>query len=129
MEVTLAATTTPSDVAMPASLISDLRGRGSRVGDGATKAQILVRWALQRGFVPLPRSGVSDSVQRLAIAQNALAGVEDGATWKGGQLSAQEMRSLNQLEDRLASGRLGRTDGWTADDVTGVDWDPTTYVD
>ena len=96
---------------------------------GATKAQILVRWALQRGFVPLPRSGVSDSVQRLAIAQNSLAGVEDGATWKGGQLSAQEMRSLNQLEDRLASGRLGRTDGWTADDVAGPDWDPTTYVD
>ena len=35
-EVTLAATTTPSDVAMPASLSSDLRGRGSRVSDGAT---------------------------------------------------------------------------------------------
>ena len=96
---------------------------------GATKAQILVRWALQRGFVPLPRSGVSDAVQRLAIAQNSLAGVEDGPSWKGGQLSAQEMRSLNQLEDRLASGRLGRADGWTADDVTGPDWDPTTYVD
>ncbi len=96
---------------------------------GATKAQILVRWALQRGFVPLPRSGVSDSVQRLAIAQNSLSGVEDGATWKGGQLSAQEMRSLNQLEDRLASGRLGRADGWTADQVEGPDWDPTTYVD
>ena len=60
-----------------------------------------------------------DSVQRLAIAQNALAGVEDGAT-KGGQLSAH--RCLNQLEDRLASGRLGRAYGWTADqDVTGVD--------
>ena len=96
---------------------------------GATKAQVLVRWALQRGFVPLPRSGVSDSVQKLAIAQNALAGVEDGPSWKGGQLSAQEMRSLNQLEDRLASGRLGRADGWTLNDVTGPDWDPTTYVD
>jgi diketogulonate reductase-like aldo/keto reductase len=96
---------------------------------GATKAQVLVRWALQRGFVPLPRSGVSDSVQRLAIAQNSLSGVEDGVTWRGGQLSAQEMRSLNQLEDRLASGRLGRTDGWTADQVEGPDWDPTTYVD
>ena len=83
----------------------------------------MVRWALQRGFVPLPRSGVSDAVQRLAIAQNALAGVD------GFQLSAQEMRSLNQLEDRLASGRLGRTDGWTLNDVTGPDWDPTTYVD
>ena len=57
-----------------------------------------------------------------------MSGVEDGATWKGGQLSAQEMRALNQLEDRLASGRLGRADGWTAEDVTGVDWDPTNYV-
>ena len=30
MEITLAATTTPSDVAMPASLISDLRAPGVR---------------------------------------------------------------------------------------------------
>jgi 2,5-diketo-D-gluconate reductase A len=95
---------------------------------GATKAQVLVRWSIQRGFVPLARSGVGDSVQRLAIAQNALAGVEDGVSWKGGQLSASEMRALNALEAKLASGTLGRADGWNADDVTGPDWDPTTYV-
>ena len=73
-----------------------------------------------RAPAPVRRVGLGPEISH---AQNSLAGVD------GFQLSAQEMRSLNQLEDRLASGRLGRADGWTADDVTGPDWDPTTYVD
>ena len=70
--------------------------------------------------------------QRLAIAQNSLAGVE------GFQLSAQEMRSLNQLEDRLASprGPTAGTDQVEGPDqdrrprinVEGPDWDPTTHA-
>ncbi|KAH8076230.1 oxidoreductase [Aureococcus anophagefferens] len=95
----------------------------------ATKAQVLVRWAVQRGFAPLPRSTAADAAQRLAIAQNAAAGVEDGDFWRGGPLSRAEMKALDALEDHLASGKLGRTDGWTADDVAGPGWDPTTYVD
>lgn len=101
---------------------------GTAKAHGATKAQVLVRWAFQRGFVALPRSGTSDSAQRLAIAQNSLAGVSDGEYWKDGPLTRAEMRALDGLEVGLASGRLGRTDGWEEKDVTGLDWDPTTYV-
>ena len=94
----------------------------------ATRAQVLVRWSVQRGFVPLPRSGTSDKDQRLAIAQNSAAGVSDGATWANGPLTPAEMAKLDGLEDHLRSGRLGRADGWAPEDVAGPDWDPTTYV-
>ncbi|KAH8046963.1 oxidoreductase [Aureococcus anophagefferens] len=83
----------------------------------ATKAQVLVRWAVQRGFAPLPRSTAADAAQRLAIAQNAAAGVEDGDSGAG-TASRAEMKALDALRPP-ASGKLGRTDGWTADDVAG----------
>ena len=116
----------------------------------ATKAQVLVRWSLQRGFCALPRSGPASTTERLAIRQNSARGVSgvgfdpplsslspsfsevygstyDGVspTWSGGPLSVAEMKALDAMDEGLAAGRLGRTDGWTAADVTGEDWDPT----
>jgi len=102
----------------------------------ATKAQILVRWAVQRGFGALPRSGVGSAAEKLAIRQNSGRGVSSRGwyagpaeeTWGGGALTREEMASLDGLDQQLAAGRLGRTDGWAAADVSGVDWDPTTVV-
>lgn len=102
----------------------------------ATKAQVLVRWAVQRGFGALPRSGVGSAVERLAIRQNSGRGVSSRGwykgpaeeTWGGGALTKEEMAALDGMDQQLAAGRLGRTDGWVAEDVSGVDWDPTASV-
>lgn len=100
---------------------------------GATRAQVLVRWAVQRGFGALPRSGTGSSAERLAIRQNSADGSgllpESSAsrdmTWSGGPLTAAEMTTLDGFEEQLPAGRLGRLDGWSAGDVGGSDWDPT----
>lgn len=96
---------------------------------GATKAQVLVRWSVQRGFAPLPRSGTAEKETRLAIAQNSGRGVENGDSWKNGPLSPREMASLDGLDVALPSGRLGRADGWAPEDILSPSWDPTTYVE
>ena len=101
---------------------------------GATKAQVLARWAAQRGFVALPRSGVGSEAERAAIRQNSARGVSgrvwgEGdtaeSTWVGGALTVAEMRQLDAMDVQVRAGRLGRTDGWDEADVSGVDWDPT----
>lgn len=101
---------------------------------GATKAQVVVRWAVQRGFGAVPRGGVSSDAERRAIRQNSGRGVSSlgwqdvdkgVATWRGGALTDAEMAALGGMDQQLAAGRLGRLDGWVAKDVSGVDWDPT----
>ena len=100
--------------------------RGMCAAHSATKAQVLVAWAVQSGLVALPRSGVGSVAEKLAIAQNSGRGVSGReATWAGGPLTASEMAALDAMDERLPSGRLGRTDGWGAAEIAGPDWDPT----
>lgn len=106
---------------------------------GLTKAQVLVRWSLQKGLVCVPRSAPSSKLERVAIAENSYGGVNNNIfnTGGGGDSSATaasmiltetELRILDGLDVGWKAGSLGRTDGWSASDVTGPDWDPTDYT-
>jgi len=90
---------------------------------GVTKAQLLVRWSLQKGYVCVPRSGSKSKVERLAIAENSYGGVNPVDT--NFALSQEDMKILDGLDRSYKAGRLGRRDGWADEDVTGTDWDPT----
>ncbi|GMH48236.1 hypothetical protein TrVE_jg11664 [Triparma verrucosa] len=85
-----------------------------------TKAQLLTMWAVQSGFIALPRSGVKSEVERKAIDENFNVPSE--------KLTDEEMNILNGFERNLPTGALGRTDGWTADDIKGENWDITTAI-
>jgi len=86
---------------------------------GVTKAQILVRWALQKGYLCVPRSGVGSKLERTAIFENSHKGVSTFS------LSEIEMQVLDGLDEKLPAGRLRVVDGWSEDDIKGPDWDPT----
>jgi len=86
---------------------------------GVTKAQILVRWALQKGYACAPRSGTKSKLERIAIAENSYGGVVDFL------LSGEEMNLLDNLNVDYKSGKLGRKDGWKEEDVKGSDWEPS----
>jgi len=90
---------------------------------GVTKAQLLVRWSLQKGYVCVPRSGSKSKVERVAIAENSYGGVNPTDTKF--VLSQEDMTILDGLDIGYKAGRLGRRDGWADEDVTGPDWDPT----
>lgn len=90
-----------------------------------TKQQILIRWALHKGYVSLPRSGTGSKLERNAIAENSFVGCDSGS---GLTLTREEMERLDALEEGLKAGRLGRRDGWSDDDVKGETWDPTLEV-
>lgn len=89
---------------------------------GVTKAQLLVRWSLQKGYVCVPRSGAKSKLERVAISENSYGGVSNFA------LSEEDIRLLDGLDIGYKAGRLGRRDGWADEDVTGTDWDPTLFV-
>lgn len=93
---------------------------------GMTKAQVLVRWSLQKGYICVPRSAAASKVERLAIAENSYGGVNR----KEGSyvLSKEEMEIIDGLDVSYKAGKLGRRDGWEDSDVTGPSWDPTDYV-
>ena len=100
---------------------------------GMTKAQVLVRWSLQKGYVCLPRSGCASKLERVAIAENSYGGVNpmisnDGDSSPSFMLSEDEMKILDGLDIGYKAGALGRRDGWGGADVTGPDWDPTDFV-
>jgi diketogulonate reductase-like aldo/keto reductase len=93
---------------------------------GLTKAQLLVRWSLQKGYVCVPRSGAKSKVERVAIAENSFGGVNPiDAKFV---LSHEDMKLLDGLDIGYKAGRLGRKDGWADEDVIGTDWDPTDVV-
>ena len=91
-----------------------------------TKSQLLVRWALQKGYICVPRSSSASKVERLAIGENSYGGVNlnDGSY----TLSQEEMTVIDALDVSYKAGKLGRRDGWEDADVVGPDWDPTDYV-
>lgn len=94
---------------------------------GMTKAQVLVRWSLQKGYVCVPRSAAASKVERMAIAENSYGGVNPGdmADATSFTMSNEEMAILDGLDINYCAGKLGRTDGWAAEDISGADWDPT----
>lgn len=92
---------------------------------GMTKAQILVRWAMQKGYACVPRSAAASKVERIAIAENSYGGVNLKPSFL---LTKEELASFDGLDVSYKAGTLGRTDGWENADITGPDWDPTTYV-
>jgi diketogulonate reductase-like aldo/keto reductase len=102
---------------------------------GKTRAQILVRWSLQKGYVCVPRSSPSSKLERVAIAENSYGGVNHvpiggpiGGEAGGFVLTDEEMMLLDGLDVGFKAGKLGRRDGWSDGDVTGPEWDPTDFV-
>lgn len=93
---------------------------------GMTKAQVLVRWSLQKGFVCVPRSSAASKLEKFAIAENSYGGVNRKG--KDDILTSAEMSILDTLDIGLKAGKLGRRDGWYDGDVVGVDWDPTEFL-
>ena len=93
---------------------------------GMTKAQVLVRWSLQKGYVCVPRSAATSKVERIAIGENSYGGVNrnDGSC----VLTEEEMNIIDSLNVDLKCGKLGRRDGWRDEDVIGDDWEPTNFV-
>eukprot|EP00532_Pseudo-nitzschia_australis_P000513 CAMPEP_0168193122 /NCGR_PEP_ID=MMETSP0139_2-20121125/18425_1 /TAXON_ID=44445 /ORGANISM="Pseudo-nitzschia australis, Strain 10249 10 AB" /LENGTH=495 /DNA_ID=CAMNT_0008116431 /DNA_START=50 /DNA_END=1537 /DNA_ORIENTATION=- len=111
---------------------------------GVTKAQVMVRWSLQKGYICVPRSGSGSKLERVAIAENSYGGgllIRNGkipATMSSGSsngntdwnedsavLTPEEMSILDDLNINYKAGKLGRTDGWFDADMTGSNWDPT----
>lgn len=89
---------------------------------GTTRAQILVRWSLQKGYTCVPRSAAASKIERVAIAENSYGGVS------GFVLDEEEMKILDGLNVSWKAGSLGRRDGWDDSDVSGPSWDPTDFV-
>lgn len=85
------------------------------------QAQVLVRWALQKGYLCVPRSGSGSKIERKAIFENSFDGVENY------ELSLSDMETLDGLDENLKAGKLGRRDGWEDSDVSDIHWDPTSY--
>ncbi|KAL7533619.1 hypothetical protein ACHAXR_005344 [Thalassiosira sp. AJA248-18] len=95
---------------------------------GVTKAQLLVRWSLQHGYVCVPRSGCASKVERVAIAENSYGGVNPEDAESSFLLSKDDMMMLDGLDIGYKAGKLGRRDGWGDADVVGPEWDPTEIV-
>jgi diketogulonate reductase-like aldo/keto reductase len=106
---------------------------------GVTKAQALVRWSLQKGYICVPRSGCAYKIERVAIAENSYGGgvvikegklttISDAGGEESAMLTPEEMTILDGLDVNYKAGKLGRRDGWNDADVTGVDWDPTDAI-
>ena len=99
-----------------------------------TKAQLLVRWSIQKGYVCVPRSGSGSKVERVAIAENSYGGVNpmqaegNDDSPSSFVLTKDDMKILDGLDIGYKAGKLGRRDGWGDSDVTGDEWDPTDYV-
>lgn len=87
-----------------------------------TKAQVLIRWSLQKGYVCVPRSAAATKIERLAIGENSYGGVSSFV------LSDDDMKLLDGLNVSLKAGTLGRRDGWEDSNVSGDEWDPTDVV-
>lgn len=87
-----------------------------------TKQQILIRWAVQKGYACVPRSSSQYKVEQQAIREN---------TWTATQsivLSEAEMMILDGLDEQISAGRLGVLDGWTEADIVNAQWDPTNLL-
>lgn len=103
-----------------------------------TKAQVLVRWSLQKGYICVPRSGSISKLERFAIGENSYGGVNRSSSSpkvekEGGNnnsyiLTDEEMAIIDSLNIDYKAGKLERRDGWGDNDVEGPEWDPTNFV-
>jgi len=82
---------------------------------GMTKAQVLVRWALQHNYLSLPRSAVTSKIERKAIYENSFDGVASSQY----TLSQEDMNALDSLDVKLRPGKLGVRDGWSQNEEEG----------
>jgi len=87
-----------------------------------TKQQVLIRWAVQRGYLCVPRSSSKYKIEKQAIAENSWAQTSQFV------LTAEEMKILDGLDEQLPAGRLGVKDGWEEADIIDEKWDPTLAV-
>ena len=91
-----------------------------------TKAQVLARWSLQKGYVCVPRSTAASKIERFAIGENSYGGINrEGRSYL---LTDEEMGIIDSLNIDFKAGKLGRRDGWDDTDVKGADWDPTDFI-
>lgn len=114
-------------------MLSDLASKKN-----VTKAQLLVAWSLQSGYVCVPRSSSKAKLERTAIIENTYGGtnklykqpiiavVKDERTGETQTkkivtvrpqdsslyLTDEEMKFLNGLDVSWKAGKLRRTDGW-----------------
>jgi diketogulonate reductase-like aldo/keto reductase len=86
---------------------------------GMTKQQVLVRWAVQCGYLCVPRSGSKAKTDQQAIAENSWQGTASYV------LSDEDMATLNNLDTKIPAGQLGVLDGWEPSDIVDAKWDPT----
>jgi 2,5-diketo-D-gluconate reductase A len=84
-----------------------------------TKQQILIRWAVQKGYTCVPRSSSQYKVERQAIRENSWWATREIL------LSDAEMKILDSLDEQIPVGRLRVLDGWTEADIVDERWDPT----
>ena len=87
-----------------------------------TKAQVLVRWAMQKGYICVPRSSAASRLERQAIFENSFQSCSTFA------LSAEEMTLIDGLDIQLPAGQLRAADGYEVQDIVSRSWDPTTAV-
>jgi len=87
---------------------------------GTTKQQVLIAWALRKGYLCVPRTGTGTVAELLAIKENSVQ-------MRNIALDDAQFVLVDSLDESLRSGYLGRTDGWDAADITGLDWDPTEF--
>jgi len=90
-----------------------------------TKQQVLIRWAVQKGYLCVPRSSSQFKVERQAIQENSWDATKDLV------LTEQDVALLDGLDERITAGQLGVVDGWEMQDVDATNpnaWDPTTCV-
>lgn len=81
----------------------------------STPGQLLVRWSLQHGYVPLPKS-----VRKERIIKNSEI--------DGFSIDATDMKRLDGLDEYLVTGMLRALSlllFWKISLTVGLDWDPT----
>lgn len=103
------------------AILSDIAKKKSM-----TKAQVLVRWSLQKGYACVPRSGCGSKIERIAIAENSYGGVN--IPNRENILTDEEMNIIDSLNIKYKAGKLGRRDGWGDGDVESIEWDPTDFI-
>lgn len=100
----------------------DILGSIAQQQQNRTKQQVLIRWAIQRGYLCVPRSNSQYKIERQAIMENSWMAIQDFI------LSGKDMTILNNLDEQIPAGRLGVKDGWDEKDIVDNQWDPTTAV-
>lgn len=80
---------------------------------GCTSGQLLVRWSLQHGFVPLPKSVRAERIK-------------ENADISGFEISGDEMKKMDSLDEYLVTGecRCATRSNLDFANRLRVDWDP-----